>query len=234
MSDLITTLKEKGTNNNVYPNIKHENIPSQTITNDKIANNAITTNKIADNAITTPKINNRAITEAKIDFSAITTTRLANECVTTPKVKDGAITPDKLSFGLYEHNIVIANQTGDRYVNSDNVVAFSFINQNPSEYTSISDFAQLLYDRGFNSLRSFLKATGRTSNDSCDVVESVNFQAQTTETDCIDSIVIGVYVDSDYDLNVVYTYLNEGGLQMQINGEVPNTTYFHDNVVQLM
>jgi len=223
MSDLITTLKEKGTNNNVYPNIKHENIPSQTITNDKIANNAIKTNNIEDNAITTQKINTRAITETKIDFSAIT----------TPKVKDDAITPEKLSFGLYEHNIVIANKSGSDYNKSDNIVAFKIISQNPTEYTSVDDFAQLLYDRGFNSLRQFLIATGRTSNDSCDVVKSVNFQAQTSETDCIDSIVIGVYVDSDYDLNVVYTYLNEGGLQMQINGEIPNTTYFKDNVVQL-
>ncbi len=232
MSEIITTLKEKGTNNNVYPNVKGENIPSQTITSDKIANNAITTNKLSDNSVTNQKIATRAITETKIDFMAITTTRLANECVTTPKIKDGAITPEKLSFGLYEHNIVIANQTGVDYIKSDNVVAFRFINQDATEYTSVDDFAQLLYDRGFNSLSHFLVANGRTSNDSEEFIKSVDFQAQTTENGCIDSIVIGVYVDSDYDFHVVYIYLNEDD-QRYISGEIPNTTYFHDNVVQL-
>lgn len=104
MSEIITTLHKKDDPTvDVYPNIKHENIPSLTITDDKIANNAIITNKLSDNSVTNPKIANRAITEAKIDFMAITTTRLANECVTNMKVKDGEISSEKLNFRLYEH-----------------------------------------------------------------------------------------------------------------------------------
>ena len=232
MSDIITTLKEKGTLNDVYPNIKHENIPSNTITSDKIANNAITTNKLSDNSVTNPKIVNRAITEAKIDFYAITTTRLANESVTSMKVKDGAITPEKLSFGLYEHNIVIANQPQVDINKSDNFAVFKILSQNPTEYTTIDDFAQLLYDRGINSLGTMMIATGRNSSDSFEFIKSVDFQAQTTEKGYCDTHVVGVYVDSDYDLHVVYSSLNEDETQY-LYSDVPNYTYFKDNVVQL-
>lgn len=71
MSDIITTLKEKGTpTNSVYPNIVSDNIPNNAITNTKIADGSITTNKIVDGAITTNKIVDGAITINKLENNA--------------------------------------------------------------------------------------------------------------------------------------------------------------------
>lgn len=68
MSDIITTLKEKGTpTNSVYPNIVGDNIPNNAVTNTKIADGSITTNKIVDGAITTIKINDGAVTINKLE-----------------------------------------------------------------------------------------------------------------------------------------------------------------------
>lgn len=104
MSEIITTLHKKDDSTvDVYPNIKHENIPSLTITDDKIANGAIKTIKLADSCVTNQKIATSAITAVKIDNGAITTVKLSNGCVTTLKIDDGAVTPDKMSFRLYEH-----------------------------------------------------------------------------------------------------------------------------------
>ena len=68
MSEIITTLKEKGTpTNSVYPNIKSDNIPDNAVTSPKIADGSITTTKINDGAVTTTKINDGAVTINKLE-----------------------------------------------------------------------------------------------------------------------------------------------------------------------
>lgn len=84
MSEIITTLHEKGNpSNEVYPNIKGENIPE----------NAITTSKVNDNAITNEKINDGAISTSKIQDGAIDNN----------KIGIGAVHGINLNFGIFEH-----------------------------------------------------------------------------------------------------------------------------------
>ena len=79
MSEIITTLHEKGNpSNEVYPNIKAGNIPNNAITSAKIYNNAITNEKINDGAISTSKIQDGAISTSKIQDGSITDTKIAN------------------------------------------------------------------------------------------------------------------------------------------------------------
>lgn len=98
MSDIITTLKEKGTpTNSVYPNIVGDNIPNNAVTNTKIADGSITTNKIVDGAITTIKVNDGSITTNKIVDGAITGDKIALGSITETKISDGAITGNKIA-----------------------------------------------------------------------------------------------------------------------------------------
>ena len=223
MSDIITTLHEKGNpSNEVYPNIKGENIPD----------NAITTLKVNNNAITNEKINDGAISTAKIQDGAITTNKISNGSVTSQKINDGSISIEKLSFGLYEHNIVIANEPAVDIDKADNFAVFKIITQSPNEYTSVDDFALLLYDRGFKSISTMLMATGRNGSESFEFLSDVNFQDQTKTNGYCSTYDVGVYVDSDLDFHVVYCSLNEGDTKY-LYSDIPNYTYFNDNVVQL-
>ena len=105
--DKYQTLREKDNPaNDVYPNIKTQNIPDGGVTTAKINDGAVTTAKINDGAVTTTKINNGAITESKLDaFSvssakiqsgAITNVKLATSAVSSAKIADGAVTHAKL------------------------------------------------------------------------------------------------------------------------------------------
>ena len=65
--DKYQTLREKDNpTNDVYPNIKTQNIPDSGVTTAKIANYAITADKIANANITTSKIQNGAVTLSKL------------------------------------------------------------------------------------------------------------------------------------------------------------------------
>lgn len=108
MSEIITTLHNStDTSIDVYPNIKAENIPSHSITNDYLAlaavdtqyitNAAVTAAKIADSAVTTSKLGAYAVTTAKIDDEAVTTAKIDDSAVTTAKIASGAITNDLIS-----------------------------------------------------------------------------------------------------------------------------------------
>lgn len=84
MSDIITTLHEKGNPENaVYPNIKGENIP--------------------ENAITTAKVNDNAITNEKINDGAISTSKIQDGSITNNKIGIGAVSGINLNFGIFEH-----------------------------------------------------------------------------------------------------------------------------------
>lgn len=88
---MITTLKTKTTQEDVYPNIDSANIPNDAITAPKISANAVTSGKIASNAVTTTKIATGAVTATKIGDRAVITTALADQCVTGAKIADETI-----------------------------------------------------------------------------------------------------------------------------------------------
>ncbi len=96
MSDLIKTLKSSETGNDVYPNIKPDNIPSDAITSAKINDGAVTTDKLADTSVTTAKIHNGAVTTAKIEDEGVSTAKIGNLAVTTAKIDTGAVTSAKI------------------------------------------------------------------------------------------------------------------------------------------
>lgn len=100
MSDLIKTLQSKANpTDNVYPNIKGENIPDNAVTTPKLNNNAVTTQKINDGAITTAKITDGAVTTSKINSNAVTSGKIATGAVTNTKIDDGAVTSGKIAVG---------------------------------------------------------------------------------------------------------------------------------------
>lgn len=66
MSDLIKTLKSSSTGDDVYPNIKEDNIPTGAVTSAKIGTSAVTTGKINDGAVTTNKIADGSVNYDKL------------------------------------------------------------------------------------------------------------------------------------------------------------------------
>lgn len=67
MTDLIDTLHpESNPSDNIYPNIKKANIPSEAVDASKLAANAVTTAKINDGAVTQDKIRNGAVNGNKL------------------------------------------------------------------------------------------------------------------------------------------------------------------------
>ena len=97
MSDLIKTLKSSETGNDVYPNIKEENIPDSAVKTAKINDGAITNAKLGDSSVTTAKIQNGAVTTAKIEDEGVSTAKIENLAVTTAKIDTGAVTSNKLA-----------------------------------------------------------------------------------------------------------------------------------------
>lgn len=102
--DKYQTLREKDNpSNNVYPNIKSQNIPSLAITTDKLAPNAVTAGKIGNYEVSTLKIAPNAVTEPKIASGAVTTTKIADNAITANKIADGEVTRAKLNQKFYDY-----------------------------------------------------------------------------------------------------------------------------------
>lgn len=210
MSEIITTLHEKGNPEKaVYPNIKGDNIPS----------NAITTSKVNDNAITNEKINDGAISTSKIQDGAITGNKIPNN--TIPNTK--------LNFHLYQHNICYSNQTP--FGDSEEMVVFNILTNDPTPFNDTSEIASLLYERGFDSDKP-LMATGRYSDDSFEVVTNVDFGQQSDTTDYCEQYVIGVYGTNAEELKVLSISLSENETTKISNVDI-SSSYFVDHVITL-
>ena len=210
MSEIITTLHEKGNPENaVYPNIKGENIPENAITTAKVNDNAITNEKINDGAISTSKIQDGAITDNKIPLNTISNT--------------------KLNFHLYQHNIIVANDLN--VDEADEILIFNVLTNDDTPYTDVSDIAELLHERGFELTKPLI-ATGRYSNDSFEVVTSLDWGQQSETNDYCETIMIGVYGNYDNELKAVVCTLSENETTKIYDIEM-SSTYLHDNVVQL-
>lgn len=104
---LYTTLKQKTSQEDVFPNIDTQNIPDSGVTTAKIADLAVTTAKIKDSSVTSAKIAsnavdtsqlaNQAVTTTKIAGLSVTSVKLATNSVTTAKIVDSAVTTDKIA-----------------------------------------------------------------------------------------------------------------------------------------
>lgn len=210
MSEIITTLHEKGNpSNEVYPNIKGENIPD----------NSITTAKVNDNAITNEKINDGAISTAKIQDGAITGNKIPNDTISNTK----------LNFHLYEHNIIVADNNDLN--EASEVLIFKVLTTNGTPYIDTSDISTLLYERGFE-LAKPLMATGRYSDDSFEVVTGIDWGNQSDTTDYCETYIIGVYGTNAEELKAVVCSLSENKTTKIYSLEISNH-YFYDNVVSL-
>lgn len=210
MSEIITTLHEKGNpSNEVYPNIKGDNIPNNAITTAKVNDNAITNEKINDGAISTSKIQDGSITGNKIPLNTISNT--------------------KLNFHLYQHNIIVANDLN--VDEASEVLIFNVLTNDDTPYTDVSDIAELLHERGFELTKPLI-ATGRYSNDSFEVVTSLDWGQQSETNDYCETIMIGVYGNYDNELKAVVCTLSENETTKIYDIEM-SSTYLHDNVVQL-
>lgn len=105
MSDIITTLHPKGTpTDNLYPNIKSDNIPNGAVTSVKIQDSAVTTNKINNGAVTSAKIDSKAVTESKIDDNAVTTDKINNGAITNSKLDVDSVSRTKIVDGSIDSN----------------------------------------------------------------------------------------------------------------------------------
>ena len=210
MTEIITTLHEKGNpSNEVYPNIKGENIPNNAITTSKVNDNAITNEKINDGAISTAKIQDGAITDNKIPLNTISNT--------------------KLNFHLYEHNITVANNND--VSEADEVLIFKVLTNDPTPLNNTGDIASLLYERGFDGDKP-LMATGRYSDDSFEVVTGIDWGQQSETTDYCETYIIGVYGTNAEELKAVVCTLSENETTKTYGIEI-SSTYLYDNVVQL-
>ena len=158
MSEIITTLHPKGTpTDDLFPNIKSDNIPngaitsakigSNAVTSAKITNSAISTSKINDGAVTNPKISNgavdtdkigdSAVTTIKINDNAVTSTKILDNAITTNKITDNAITLQKMGFHLYKNFASLyCTQGGVDYEIHFNFDATNFL----VNTTNITDF----------------------------------------------------------------------------------------------
>lgn len=210
MSEIITTLHEKGNpSNEIYPNIKGENIP--------------------DNAITTLKVSDNAITNEKINDGAISTSKIQNGAITGNKIPNGTISNTKLNFHLYEHNIIVANNNDVR--EASEILIFKVLSNDNTPLNDTASIAVLLYERGFDFDKP-LMATGRYSDDSFEVVTGVDFAQQSDTTDYCETYIIGVYGTNAEELKAVICTLSENETTKIYSSEI-SSTYIYDNVVQL-
>ena len=127
MADIITTLHKKGENTvNVYPNIKIENIPTPSITQDKIANGSVGSNQLENSSVSTAKIASSAVSSAKILNGAVTTYKISDGAVTTDKLANGAVDNSKLASNAVSTSNIVdgsvnANKIADGAVTTDKI-----------------------------------------------------------------------------------------------------------------
>lgn len=95
--DKYQTLREKDNpSNNVFPNIRAQNIPSGAVTSAKIGTGEVYATNLHDDAVTTPKIADGAVTSLKITDGNVTSSKIADGAVTRSKIVNNAVNADKL------------------------------------------------------------------------------------------------------------------------------------------
>lgn len=97
MATIITTLKTHTNQDTVYPNIRAENIPDNSVSVTKIQDGAVSSAKIASGAVTNDKIAVGAIDNHNILDGAVDDEKLAHASVGTNQLQDGSVTIDKMT-----------------------------------------------------------------------------------------------------------------------------------------
>ena len=189
--DKFQTLREKNNpSNNVYPDIKGQNIPDGAVTTPKIADNAITTPKIADNAITSSKIADDSITTDMIEDSAVTTIKIASSAVTMAKIASGAVTETKIGDG---------NVSSTKFKNEWHNLTYWFNDQNVTNWASLITWAFAVYEsHGFGRM-IFKDGSGFYPVEL--YVDYDNGEVQFMRLTSTGYVPHGPYIDSDADFN---------------------------------
>ena len=188
MSDLIKTLKSSETGDNVYPNIKPDNIESGAVTTAKLDDSAVTTIKLNDGAVTSAKIGSSAVTNAKINDGAVSYDKLATALKNLIDGKASQTDLDIVSGALTSHtgntsnpHSVTKSQVGLSDVvnkpmdntptnNSDNYIKSGGV------YTALNDKASLSSENEFNNANTFNNTT--TFTDEVDLNFSTLYDEQ--------------------------------------------------------
>ena len=113
MADIIDTLHPKtNLDDNLYPNIKKENIPNGSIDTSKLADNSVTSSKLAEKDMQT-------LVNTWLDSHPEATTTVEDGAVTTSKIANTAVTPEKLNISsvynmadLKINNVSLMSQLG--------------------------------------------------------------------------------------------------------------------------
>lgn len=132
---------------------------------------------------------------------------------------------------LYEHCIKIADYTTLSSIQY--ITYFSILNSYNTEYTSITDIAKALYNRGNNSQETALKASGRSDSDSFPVITSIDFDNQDYDANYCESMIVGVYGTSDNTLMAVVATLREDNSPYVIT-EAISSGYLQDTKIQIL
>ena len=96
MATIITTLKTHTNQDTVYPNIRGENIPDNSISATKIQDGAVSNAKLATGAVTTDKILDHAVDQDKLAYSSVGTNELIDGSVTIDKMVDDSVGNDQI------------------------------------------------------------------------------------------------------------------------------------------
>lgn len=195
MADIITQLKRQNTpEDNVYPNIKSDNIPDSAILESKIANSAVTSgkiadsavisNKIADSAVTSGKIANNAVASGKIADSAITSAKLANNAVTHGKIPVDSQHPQILNHEQVNYQHLIKLNASGRVYTSGAYITGCLVEENTERgrYTTISD-PQELYS--YIESGEFILLQGFVEDNNNDLYTIINITASSNTLNLI-------------------------------------------------
>ena len=165
MADTITTLHpENNTDENLYPNIKAENIPDNAITTSKIANGSInaskmgynsingtthiingsiTNEKMDINSISTTNLQNGSITNEKMDINSVDSDNIVNNAITTGKIQDQAVTTSKIENGSITNQKMATNSVTTANLQNDSVTSSKLSSAVRSEINSKVDITNL-------------------------------------------------------------------------------------------
>lgn len=243
MSDVITTLHKKGDNTvNVYPNIKSDNIPDDSITTDKIVNNAITTDKIesgsitrskliagvissnelASNSVTTTKILDDSITEIKLASNSISNDKIQNNAITNEKINDNEIERTKLSTFL-QNFINQLNHTYNIYMGDENDTVL--LNIGTTTLSDINDYSSDDFDHAldFDKVQADITTTDLSIYKM--IIDGINFNNKATndriETRC-NGITMSLQKATNY---VIYCADTSHTFELEFDSDLNIITY---------
>ena len=236
MSDIITTLHKKDDNTiNVYPNIKADNIPSASITQDKLANGAVGTNQILANAVTSAKITNNAVTASKIASNAVTNTKIEDGAVTTDKLANGAVDNTKLASNAVSTSNITDSAVTYAKLGSDVTILFDKINRTYGIFVGLYGYFGGAYFGNTTLSSAWNNYTDAEIQNAFDFDKSIS-DFTSTDLDILALIIDGIKLDiTPYSISpdtaqyndYVITLYKSSNTSYQINVSENNITQYN-------